>query len=55
MAEDTQKPEESLSFEESLERLETLIEGLEDGEVPLAELVSKYEEGSKLLAICQAS
>ena len=40
-------------FERSLERLETLIESMESGDTPLAELVAKFEEGNKLLLICQ--
>ena len=44
-----------LSFEDALGRLESLIEALEDGDIPLADLVSKYEEGSRLLKHCQAS
>lgn len=37
-----------------MERLEELIESMEDGSAPLAELVAKYEEGSKLLRECQS-
>lgn len=37
-----------------MERLEELIEAMEDGSAPLAELVAKYEEGSKLLRECQS-
>ena len=44
-----------LSFEDALERLESLIESMEDGETPLAELVEKFEEGTKLLKSCQAN
>jgi len=47
------KKEES-TFEESVERLEGLIEAMENGDTPLAELVAKFEEGSKLLKQCQA-
>jgi len=43
-----------LSFETALQRLETLVDAMEQGEVPLAELLSKYEEGTKLLKICEA-
>jgi exodeoxyribonuclease VII small subunit len=45
---------EEPTFEQSLERLEALIEAMEDGETPLADLVSKFEEGSKLLRQCQS-
>lgn len=44
---------EEPSFEESLERLEALIAAMENGDTPLAELVAKFEEGSKLLKQCQ--
>ena len=43
-----------LSFEDALERLESLVDSMEQGEVPLAELLSKYEEGTKLLKVCEA-
>ncbi|MFM7209532.1 MAG: exodeoxyribonuclease VII small subunit, partial [Verrucomicrobiota bacterium] len=40
-------------FEAELARLEKLVESLEEGEVPLDELVAKYEEGMRLLRSCQ--
>ena len=46
--------EEKLTYEDALERLENIIEALEDGEVPLQDLVRKFEEGSSLLKVCQA-
>lgn len=48
------KEEKQPSFEASLERLESLIEAMENGDIPLADLVAKFEEGSKLLKTCQA-
>lgn len=45
---------EEPTFEESVERLEGLIQAMENGDTPLAELVAKFEEGSKLLRQCQA-
>lgn len=42
-----------LSFEAALARLETIVDSMESGEVPLAELLAKYEEGSKLLKVCE--
>ena len=48
MAKETQA-----SFEVSVERLEELIEAMEDGSAPLADLVAKYEVGTKLLRECQ--
>ncbi len=49
-----EKKAERLSYEEALEKLEALIEAMEDGNVPLAKLVAKFEEGSRLLQICQS-
>ena len=42
------------TFEDSVARLEALIEAMEKGDTPLAELVAQFEEGSKLLKDCQA-
>jgi exodeoxyribonuclease VII small subunit len=42
-----------LSFEDALTQLETIVETMESGEVPLAELLAKFEEGSNLLKICE--
>ena len=42
-----------LSFEAALTKLETIVDSMEQGEVPLAELLAKYEDGTKLLAICE--
>ena len=41
------------SFEETMKRLENLVESMESGSAPLAELVNRYEEGSKLLKDCR--
>lgn len=42
------------TFEEALEGLESIVAAMEKGDVPLAELVARYEEASKLLARCRA-
>ena len=42
-----------LSFEAALAKLESIVDSMEQGEVPLAELLAKYEEGSKLLKVCE--
>ena len=41
------------SFENALEELEAIVESMESGEIPLAELLAKFEEGNKLLKICE--
>lgn len=43
-----------LSFEAALARLESVVDAMEQGETPLADLLAKYEEGSKLLKVCEA-
>ena len=43
-----------LSFEAALGKLETIVESMESGEVPLAELLAKFEEGTKLLKLCES-
>lgn len=45
--------EASLSFEAALGQLESIVEAMESGEVPLAELLAKFEAGSRLLKICE--
>ena len=42
-----------LSFETALGKLEAIVESMESGEVPLAELLAKFEEGTKLLKVCE--
>jgi exodeoxyribonuclease VII small subunit len=46
-------PEAKLSFEDALGKLEAIVESMESGDVPLAELLSKFEEGTKLLKVCE--
>lgn len=43
-----------LSFETALTKLESIVESMESGEVPLAELLAKFEDGNKLLRVCEA-
>ncbi len=41
-------------FEESLERLEALVQAMESGNLPLEEILKKYEEGNRLIQFCSA-
>ena len=41
-------------FEEALKKLETIVEAMESGDLPLELLLAQYEEGSKLAHMCQA-
>lgn len=47
-------PEEELSFEKALERLEAVVRELEDGQTGLEESLAKYEQGVGLLKRCYA-
>lgn len=44
---------EALSFEDSFERLERVIQKLESGELGLDESISLYEEGVQLAEHCE--
>lgn len=44
----------AMSFEESLERLEAIVEQLDGGDVPLDKALALFEEGTKLAALCRA-
>ena len=48
------KTDAKLSFEAALGQLEAIVESMESGEVPLAELLAKFEEGTKLLKVCES-
>ncbi|HEU5079825.1 MAG TPA: exodeoxyribonuclease VII small subunit [Opitutaceae bacterium] len=46
--------EAAVSFEDALDQLETIVEAMEAGDVPLADLISKFEQGNKLLKVCES-
>jgi exodeoxyribonuclease VII small subunit len=43
---------EEIKFEDALTRLEEIVEKLEDGDLPLDESLSAFEEGIKLSRLC---
>ncbi len=43
----------TLPFEKSLERLEKIVQDLENGDVSLEDALKKYEEGIRLSRACQ--
>jgi exodeoxyribonuclease VII small subunit len=45
--------ESKLSFEAALAKLEAIVESMESGEIPLADLLAKFEEGNKLVKACE--
>jgi exodeoxyribonuclease VII small subunit len=46
-------PAKSPPFEEALKKLEGIVEAMEADDLPLETLLAKYEEGAKLVKICQ--
>ena len=46
------KPVKSDSFEKNLERLDAIVQQLEDAELPLEKALQLYEEGMKLSEVC---
>lgn len=55
MPEEPISPEEleAMPFEQALERLETLVAKMETGRLPLEELMSDFETGSRLVNACR--
>jgi exodeoxyribonuclease VII small subunit len=44
--------EKILTFEEAMDQLDTIVERLEEGDVPLEEAISIYKEGMELSKLC---
>ncbi len=44
----------NLSFEEAFSELESILQKMNEGEVPLEKLVELFEKGNSLLGYCQA-
>lgn len=42
-----------VTFEEELRQLEEIVRALEAGDVPLAELITRYEAGMRHLRVCR--
>jgi exodeoxyribonuclease VII small subunit len=47
------EPEETLTFEQAMARLEEIVRLLESGELSLDETVRLYEEGQRLRQFCE--
>ncbi len=45
--------EHDLPFEEALKRLQAIVEAMESEDLPLENLLAKYEEGTVLAKVCQ--
>ncbi len=53
MADNTHPDVKSLPFERAIEELESIVRRLEEGKVPLEELVAIYERGEALKRRCE--
>jgi len=48
-----QNPAKSLPFEDALKKLEGVVEAMESDDLPLETLLARYEEGTRLVKVCQ--
>ena len=46
-------PAKNPPFEEALQKLEAVVGAMESDDLPLETLLAKYEEGARLVKICQ--
>ena len=44
----------SQTFEESLQKIEGIVERLEEGDLPLEDSLKAFEEGMKLVKMCES-
>lgn len=45
---------DGIPFEEALKKLESVVETMESDELPLEQLLAKFEEGTRLVQVCQS-
>jgi len=53
MSSKTKSPAPELNFEKAMDRLESIVEQMETGKLPLEDLIVRYEEGMNLVKVCQ--
>ena len=44
--------QKEVSFEENLEKLRRIVDGLESGDIPLKESMNKFKEGAEIIKQC---
>lgn len=47
-----EKNSKETTFEDAVERLEAIVEAMESDQLPLEEMLERYEEGTKLVKLC---
>ena len=53
MSNQARKPAPEANFEQAMKRLEAIVEQMESGQLPLEDLIVRYEEGMNLVKVCQ--
>src|SRR3954449_11772809 len=53
MSAPAKKPSGEPNFEAAMDRLEAIVEQMESGKMMLEDLIVRYEEGMKLVKVCQ--
>ena len=53
MTNQAKKTAPEANFEQAMKRLEEIVERMESGDLPLEQLIVGYEEGMKLVKVCQ--
>ena len=53
MSNQAKKSAPPANFEQAMKRLEEIVEQMESGDLPLEDLIVRYEEGMKLVKVCQ--
>ena len=55
MAEQAQEKnqEQEVTFEQALQRLETIVRAMEAGDLPLEKAISEFQEGMQLARVCR--
>ena len=49
------KSQHTQTFESALAELETIVKGMEAGQMPLEQSLASYKRGAELLKFCQAA
>lgn len=53
MASQPKKANDELNFERAMDRLEGIVDEMESGKLMLEDLIVRYEQGMKLVGLCQ--
>jgi exodeoxyribonuclease VII small subunit len=49
-----ENPQDETSFEDALAKLEKIVSKMEEGKLPIEDMMRNFEEASKLAALCSA-